>query len=181
MYLTCTDTKVESLQRAALKSPVRVSISTKSHQLVKTLLQSFVLVPHKHKVSCYMAYSLIIVDAKRTCTSSTCSTTTSESPQYSLPGPSTKPNESPSSSAPSASKLSPFMANSPNLTASAPSTNSNQKPATYSSPPTSQPAVSTSHPSTSSSISTSPRTATPMFIASAVPLVPANLARQLVS
>jgi ATP-dependent RNA helicase DDX47/RRP3 len=41
--------KVESLQRAALKNPVRVSISSSSHQVVSTLLQRYILVPHKYK------------------------------------------------------------------------------------------------------------------------------------
>lgn len=41
--------KVESLQRAALQNPVRVSISSSSHQVVSTLLQRYLFIPHKHK------------------------------------------------------------------------------------------------------------------------------------
>lgn len=41
--------KVESLQRAALQNPVRVSISSSSHQVVSTLLQRYFFLPHKHK------------------------------------------------------------------------------------------------------------------------------------
>lgn len=41
--------KVETLQRASLHNPVRVSISSSSHQTVSTLLQSFLFIPHKYK------------------------------------------------------------------------------------------------------------------------------------
>lgn len=43
--------KVEGLQRASLSNPLRVSVNTSvaRHQLVATLLQSFMFVPHKHK------------------------------------------------------------------------------------------------------------------------------------
>ncbi|KAK3060843.1 ribosomal RNA processing protein, partial [Coniosporium uncinatum] len=40
---------VESLQRASLRNPIRVSISKTSHQTVKTLLQSWLLIPQKNK------------------------------------------------------------------------------------------------------------------------------------
>ena len=49
LFSATMSTKVESLQRAALKNPVRVSISSHSHQVVSTLLQRFILVPHKFK------------------------------------------------------------------------------------------------------------------------------------
>lgn len=42
-------TKVESLQRAALQNPLRVSISSSSHQVVSTLMQRYIFLPHKHK------------------------------------------------------------------------------------------------------------------------------------
>ena len=41
--------KVESLQRASLTNPIKVSISSSSYQTVATLLQSYMFVPHKHK------------------------------------------------------------------------------------------------------------------------------------
>lgn len=41
--------KVESLQRASLSSPLRVSISTNKYQTVSTLLQSYCFIPHKDK------------------------------------------------------------------------------------------------------------------------------------
>jgi ATP-dependent RNA helicase DDX47/RRP3 len=49
LFSATMSSKVESLQRAALKNPVRVSISSNSHQVVSTLLQSYMLIPHKHK------------------------------------------------------------------------------------------------------------------------------------
>ncbi|KAL9108280.1 MAG: hypothetical protein Q9227_006877 [Pyrenula ochraceoflavens] len=41
--------KVESLQRASLSNPLRVSVSTDSYQTVSTLLQSFLFIPFKYK------------------------------------------------------------------------------------------------------------------------------------
>lgn len=41
--------KVESLQRASLSNPLRVSISTNKYQTVSTLLQSYCFIPHKDK------------------------------------------------------------------------------------------------------------------------------------
>jgi ATP-dependent RNA helicase DDX47/RRP3 len=49
--------KVESLQRASLQNPVRVSISSTSHQTVATLIQNFILIPHKDK-DLYLVYLL---------------------------------------------------------------------------------------------------------------------------
>lgn len=49
--------KVESLQRASLHNPVRVSISATSHETVKTLVQNWVLCPHKDK-DLYLVYLL---------------------------------------------------------------------------------------------------------------------------
>lgn len=49
MFSATMSSKVESLQRASLQNPVRVSISTSSHQVVSTLIQSFLLIPHKDK------------------------------------------------------------------------------------------------------------------------------------
>lgn len=49
LFSATMSSKVEQLQRASLSSPVKVSISSSEHQTVKTLLQSYLFVPHKHK------------------------------------------------------------------------------------------------------------------------------------
>ncbi|KAH8704466.1 ATP-dependent rRNA helicase RRP3 [Phaeosphaeriaceae sp. PMI808] len=49
LFSATMSSKVESLQRAALKDPVRVSISSSSHQVVATLLQRYIFIPHKFK------------------------------------------------------------------------------------------------------------------------------------
>ncbi|PVH98700.1 putative ATP-dependent RNA helicase [Periconia macrospinosa] len=49
LFSATMSTKVENLQRAALHNPLRVSISTSSHQVVSTLLQRYIFLPHKHK------------------------------------------------------------------------------------------------------------------------------------
>jgi len=41
--------KVETLQRASLQNPVRVSVVTSSHQTVSTLLQNYLFIPQRHK------------------------------------------------------------------------------------------------------------------------------------
>ncbi|KAI9838537.1 MAG: ribosomal RNA processing protein [Sarea resinae] len=48
LFSATMSSKVESLQRASLSNPVRVSASTKG-QTVSTLLQSFTFMPHKQK------------------------------------------------------------------------------------------------------------------------------------
>jgi len=49
LFSATISSKVESLQRASLKNPVRVSISSSKYQTVSTLLQSYVFIPHMHK------------------------------------------------------------------------------------------------------------------------------------
>jgi ATP-dependent RNA helicase DDX47/RRP3 len=49
--------KVDSLQRASLQNPVRVSVSSSTHQTVSTLVQSYLFIPHKHKDS-YLIFLL---------------------------------------------------------------------------------------------------------------------------
>ncbi|MCJ1276658.1 ribosomal RNA processing protein [Puttea exsequens] len=49
LFSATMTSKVESLQRASLTHPVRVSISTNKYQTVSTLLQSYVFFPHKLK------------------------------------------------------------------------------------------------------------------------------------
>ena len=57
LFSATMSSKVESLQRASLSSPLRVSISSSSHQTVSTLLQSYIFIPHKHK-DIYLTYLL---------------------------------------------------------------------------------------------------------------------------
>ncbi|KAL2044046.1 hypothetical protein N7G274_003569 [Stereocaulon virgatum] len=49
LFSATMTSKVESLQRASLSNPLRVSISTNKYQTVCTLLQSYVFIPHKMK------------------------------------------------------------------------------------------------------------------------------------
>lgn len=49
LFSATISTKLDSLTRAALSNPVRVSISSSSYQTVKNLLQRYVFIPHKFK------------------------------------------------------------------------------------------------------------------------------------
>ncbi|KAI9757931.1 MAG: Phosphoacetylglucosamine Mutase [Chaenotheca gracillima] len=55
LFSATMSSKVESLQRASLSNPLRVSISTSKYQTVSTLLQSYLFFPHKHK-DIYLVY-----------------------------------------------------------------------------------------------------------------------------
>ncbi|KAJ5585173.1 ATP-dependent rRNA helicase rrp3 [Penicillium hispanicum] len=57
LFSATLSSKVESLQRASLSNPLRVSISSNKYQTVKTLQQYFLLRPHKHK-DIYLVYLL---------------------------------------------------------------------------------------------------------------------------
>ncbi|KAJ5748156.1 uncharacterized protein N7511_009852 [Penicillium nucicola] len=57
LFSATLSSKVESLQRASLSNPQRVSISSSKYQTVSTLQQYFLLRPHKHKDVC-LAYLL---------------------------------------------------------------------------------------------------------------------------
>lgn len=57
LFSATMTSKVESLQRASLSNPLRVSISTSKYQTVSTLLQSYLFFPHKHK-DIYLVYLL---------------------------------------------------------------------------------------------------------------------------
>lgn len=57
LFSATMSSKVESLQRASLHNPLRVSISSSSHQTVSTLLQSWLLVPSVQK-DLYLVYLL---------------------------------------------------------------------------------------------------------------------------
>ncbi|KAA8650335.1 hypothetical protein EYZ11_000723 [Aspergillus tanneri] len=56
LFSATMSSKVESLQRASLTNPVRVSVSTK-YQTVSTLIQRYVFLPHKYK-DIYLVYLL---------------------------------------------------------------------------------------------------------------------------
>ena len=49
LFSATISSKVESLQRASLSNPARVSISTSKYQTVSTLLQNYLFFPHKDK------------------------------------------------------------------------------------------------------------------------------------
>ncbi len=55
LFSATMSSKVESLQRASLKDPVRVSISSSKYRTVSTLLQTFIFIPHIHKDT-YLVY-----------------------------------------------------------------------------------------------------------------------------
>ena len=55
LFSATMSSKVESLQRASLKDPLRVSISSNKYQTVSTLLQTFIFIPHIHKDT-YLVY-----------------------------------------------------------------------------------------------------------------------------
>ncbi|SLM39747.1 atp-dependent rrna helicase rrp3 [Lasallia pustulata] len=57
LFSATMTSKVESLQRASLSNPLRVSISTSKYQTVSTLLQSYLFFPHKDK-DLYLVYLL---------------------------------------------------------------------------------------------------------------------------
>jgi ATP-dependent RNA helicase DDX47/RRP3 len=49
LFSATMSSKIESLQRASLQNPVRVSISSTARQTVATLIQRLIVVPHKYK------------------------------------------------------------------------------------------------------------------------------------
>ncbi|KAH0282850.1 putative ATP-dependent rRNA helicase rrp3, partial [Aureobasidium sp. EXF-3399] len=49
LFSATLSSKVESLQRASLSNPMKVSISSSSYQTVSTLIQSYLFIPHKFK------------------------------------------------------------------------------------------------------------------------------------
>ncbi|KAK5007435.1 ribosomal RNA processing protein [Elasticomyces elasticus] len=57
LFSATMSSKVESLQRASLSNPLRVSISTSSYQTVSTLKQSYLFIPYKFKDT-YLVYLL---------------------------------------------------------------------------------------------------------------------------
>ncbi|KAF7588291.1 ribosomal RNA processing protein [Aspergillus hancockii] len=57
LFSATMSSKVESLQRASLSNPLRVSVSSSKYQTVSTLQQSYLFIPHKHK-DLYLVYLL---------------------------------------------------------------------------------------------------------------------------
>jgi ATP-dependent RNA helicase DDX47/RRP3 len=57
LFSATMSSKVESLQRASLSDPLRVSVSSSKYQTVSTLQQSYLFIPHKHK-DLYLVYLL---------------------------------------------------------------------------------------------------------------------------
>ncbi|KAH6888473.1 P-loop containing nucleoside triphosphate hydrolase protein [Thelonectria olida] len=55
LFSATISSKIESLQRASLRDPVRVSISSNKYQTVSTLLQHYVFIPHGMKDT-YLIY-----------------------------------------------------------------------------------------------------------------------------
>jgi ATP-dependent RNA helicase DDX47/RRP3 len=55
LFSATLSSKIESLQRASLRDPVRVSISSSKYQTVSTLLQHYVFIPHGQKDT-YLIY-----------------------------------------------------------------------------------------------------------------------------
>ncbi|KAH0542674.1 ribosomal RNA processing protein [Glutinoglossum americanum] len=49
LFSATMTSKVESLQRASLSNPLRVSVSSSKYTTVSTLLQSYLFLPHKYK------------------------------------------------------------------------------------------------------------------------------------
>lgn len=49
LFSATISSKIESLQRASLSNPLRISISSNKYQTVSTLLQSYLFFPHKFK------------------------------------------------------------------------------------------------------------------------------------
>ncbi|KAF7187838.1 ATP-dependent rRNA helicase rrp3 [Pseudocercospora fuligena] len=57
LFSATMSTKLNTLTRAALQNPVRVSISESSYQTVKNLMQRYMFIPHKYK-DIYLVYLL---------------------------------------------------------------------------------------------------------------------------
>ena len=55
LFSATMSSKVESLQRASLRDPVRVSVSSNKYQTVATLLQNYIFIPHAQKDT-YLIY-----------------------------------------------------------------------------------------------------------------------------
>lgn len=57
LFSATMSSKVESLQRASLREPIRISVKDTKYQTVKTLITNYIFIPHKHKDT-YLIYLL---------------------------------------------------------------------------------------------------------------------------
>ncbi|ROW01142.1 hypothetical protein VSDG_02778 [Cytospora chrysosperma] len=57
LFSATMSSKVESLQRASLRDPARISVKASKYQTVKTLIQSYIFIPLTHKDT-YLVYLL---------------------------------------------------------------------------------------------------------------------------
>jgi ATP-dependent RNA helicase DDX47/RRP3 len=57
LFSATMTSQVAKLQKASLRSPVKLEVSQSKYQTVKTLIQNYVFVPAKHK-DCYLVYML---------------------------------------------------------------------------------------------------------------------------
>ncbi|KAI1174115.1 ATP-dependent rRNA helicase RRP3 [Nemania sp. FL0916] len=55
LFSATMSSKVAALQRASLRDPVKVQVSSSSHQTVSTLVQNYIFIPHKYKET-YLVY-----------------------------------------------------------------------------------------------------------------------------
>jgi ATP-dependent RNA helicase DDX47/RRP3 len=55
LFSATMSSKVESLQRASLRDPLKVTISSSKYQTVSTLVQNYLFIPHMHKDT-YLIY-----------------------------------------------------------------------------------------------------------------------------
>lgn len=57
LFSATMSSKIESLQRASLRDPVRISVKASKYQTVKTLIQNYIFIPLVHKDT-YLIYLL---------------------------------------------------------------------------------------------------------------------------
>ena len=55
LFSATMSSKVESLQRASLRDPIKVSVSSSKYATVSSLVQRYLFIPHKHKDT-YLVY-----------------------------------------------------------------------------------------------------------------------------
>lgn len=59
LFSATMSSKVESLQRASLREPARISVKDTKYQTVKTLITNYIFIPHKHKDT-YLIYLMAV-------------------------------------------------------------------------------------------------------------------------
>ncbi|GAP85213.1 putative ATP-dependent rRNA helicase rrp-3 [Rosellinia necatrix] len=55
LFSATMSSKVAALQRASLRDPIKVQVSSNAHQTVSTLVQNYIFIPHAHK-DIYLVY-----------------------------------------------------------------------------------------------------------------------------